>query len=432
MATITRLTVRDVRFPTSANLDGSDAVHTAPDYSAAYVVLHTDQPGLEGHGITFTLGRGTEICLTAVRSLQHLLIGRALEEITADLRGFWRSLTNDGQLRWIGPEKGAIHLATAALVNAVWDLYAKHAGKPLWRLLAEMTPEQIVAAVDFRYLSDALTENEALALLREHAPGKAQRAAELREIGLPTYTSSAGWLGYDESKVRRLCAEYRAAGWRAFKMKVGSDDAQNVRRAAVMREALGPECQLMFDANQVWDVPEAIARIAPLARFDPLWIEEPTSPDDALGHGAIAKAIAPVGVATGEHCANRVLFKQLMQAGGLAFCQVDACRLGGVNEVLAVLLLAAKFGIPVCPHAGGVGLCEYVQHLSAFNYVAVAPSLEGVLIEYSDHLHEHFLDPVVIRNARYVLPEAPGYSITMRPASLDRYEYPGGAAWANR
>lgn len=432
MATITRLTVRDVRFPTSANLDGSDAVHTAPDYSAAYVVLYTDQPGLEGHGITFTLGRGTEICLTAVSSLQHLLIGRTLEEITADLRGFWRSLTNDGQLRWIGPEKGAIHLATAALVNAVWDLYAKHAGKPLWRLLAEMTPEQIVAAVDFRYLSDALTEKEALALLREHAPGKAQRTAELREIGLPTYTSSAGWLGYDESKVRRLCAEYRAAGWRAFKMKVGSDNAQNVRRAAVMREALGPECQLMFDANQVWDVPEAIARMAPLARFDPLWIEEPTSPDDALGHGAIAKAIAPVGVATGEHCANRVLFKQLMQAGGLAFCQVDACRLGGVNEVLAVLLLAAKFGIPVCPHAGGVGLCEYVQHLSAFNYVAVAPSLEGVLIEYSDHLHEHFLDPVVIRNARYVLPEAPGYSITMRPASLDRYEYPAGAAWANR
>ena len=432
MATITRLTVRDVRFPTSANLDGSDAVHTAPDYSAAYVVLYTDQPGLEGHGITFTLGRGTEICLTAVRSLQHLLLGRTLEEITADLRGFWRSLTNDGQLRWIGPEKGAIHLATAALVNAVWDLYAKHAGKPLWRLLAEMTPEQIVAAVDFRYLSDALTEKEALALLREHAPGKAQRTAELREMGLPTYTSSAGWLGYDESKVRRLCAEYRAAGWRAFKMKVGSDDAQNVRRAAVMREALGPECQLMFDANQVWDVPEAIARMAPLARFDPLWIEEPTSPDDALGHGAIAKAIAPVGVATGEHCANRVLFKQLMQAGGLAFCQVDACRLGGVNEVLAVLLLAAKFGIPVCPHAGGVGLCEYVQHLSAFNYVAVAPSLEGVLIEYSDHLHEHFLDPVVIRNARYVLPEAPGYSITMRPASLDRYEYPGGTAWADR
>ena len=432
MATITHLTVRDVRFPTSANLDGSDAVHTAPDYSAAYVVLYTDQAGLEGHGITFTLGRGTEICLTAVRSLQHLLVGRTLEEITADLRGFWRSLTNDGQLRWIGPEKGAIHLATAALVNAVWDLYAKREGKPLWRLLAEMTPEQLVAAVDFRYLSDALTEEEALALLREHAPGKAQRSAELREIGLPTYTSSAGWLGYDEGKVRRLCAEYRAAGWRAFKMKVGSDDAQNARRAAVMREALGPECQLMFDANQVWDVPEAIARMAPLARFDPLWIEEPTSPDDALGHGAIAKAIAPIGVATGEHCANRVLFKQLMQAGGLAFCQVDACRLGGVNEVLAVLLLAAKFGIPVCPHAGGVGLCEYVQHLSAFNYVAVAPSLEGVLVEYSDHLHEHFLDPVVIRNARYVLPEAPGYGITMHPASLERYEYPGGAAWANR
>lgn len=432
MTTITRLEVRDVRFPTSATLDGSDAVHTDPDYSAAYVVLRTDQTGLEGHGITFTLGRGTEICVAATHALQHLVVGRTLQEISADLRGFWRSLTNDSQLRWIGPEKGAIHLATAAIVNAVWDLYAKQEGKPLWRLLADMTPEQLVAAVDFSYLSDALTAEEALALLREHAPGKAQRTAELRRGGLPSYTSSAGWLGYGESKVQALCRQYHAAGWRAFKMKVGSDDAQNVRRAAVMRAALGPDCHLMFDANQVWDVPEAIARMAPLAQFDPLWIEEPTFPDDALGHGAIAKAIAPIGVATGEHCANRVLFKQLMQAGGMAFCQVDACRLGGVNEVLAVLLLAAKFGIPVCPHAGGVGLCEYVQHLSAFNYVAVAPSLEGVLIEYSDHLHEHFVDPVVMRGARYQLPEAPGYSITMRPASLERYEYPNGAAWADR
>jgi L-fuconate dehydratase len=432
MATITHLQVRDIRFPTSANLDGSDAVHTDPDYSAAYVVLYTDQAGLEGHGITFTLGRGTEICIAGVRALQHLLIGRTLDQIVADLRGFWRSLTNDSQLRWIGPEKGAIHLATAAVVNAVWDLYAKHEGKPLWRLLAEMTPEQLVACIDFRYLTDALTPEEALALLRDHAPGKVQRTAELRRIGLPTYTSSAGWLGYSESKVRALCRQYYAGGWRAFKMKVGSDDAQNVRRAAVMREALGGDCHLMFDANQVWDVPEAIAHMAPLARFDPLWIEEPTFPDDAMGHGAIARAIAPIGVATGEHCPNRVVFKQLMQAAGMAFCQVDACRLGGVNEVLAVLLLAAKFGIPVCPHAGGLGLCEYVQHLSAFNYVAVAPSLEGVLIEYSDHLHEHFVDPVVIRDARYVLPEAPGYSITMLPASLDRYEYPHGAAWAGR
>ena len=430
MVTITHLEVRDIRFPTSANLDGSDAVHTDPDYSAAYVILHTDQAGLEGHGITFTLGRGTEICIAGVRALQHLVVGHALEEITADLRAFWRALTNDSQLRWIGPEKGAIHLATAAIVNAVWDLYAKHEGKPLWRLLAEMTPEQLVACIDFRYLTDALTPEEALALLHRHAATKPQRTEELRRIGLPTYTSSAGWLGYNEDKVRALCEQYYAGGWRAFKMKVGSDDAQNVRRAAVMREALGRDCHLMFDANQVWDVPEAIAHMQPLARFDPLWIEEPTFPDDAMGHGAIARAIAPIGVATGEHCPNRVIFKQLMQAGGMAFCQVDACRLGGVNEVLAVLLLAAKFGIPVCPHAGGVGLCEYVQHLSAFHYVAVAPSLEGVLIEYSDHLHEHFVDPVVIRDARYRLPEAPGYSITMKPASLDRYEYPQGAAWA--
>ena len=432
MITITGLDARDIRFPTSENLDGSDAVHTDPDYSAAYVTLRTTEAGLEGHGITFTLGRGTEICISAIHALQHLVVGRHLEEIAADLGGFWRTLTNDSQLRWIGPEMGAIHMATAAIVNAVWDLYAKWQGKPLWRLLAEMSPEELVACIDFRYLSDALTRDQALELLRRHAPGKDRRTAELRAIGLPSYTSSAGWLGYDESKVRALCREYHDAGWRAFKMKVGSDDQQNVRRAAVMREAIGPDCHLMFDANQVWDVPEAIAHMQPLARFDPLWIEEPTCPDDAMGHGAIAKAIAPIGVATGEHCPNRVVFKQLMQAGGLAFCQIDACRLGGVNEVLAVLLLAARFGIPVCPHAGGVGLCEYVQHLSAFNYVAVAPSLEGVMIEYSAHLHEHFVHPVVVRDARYRLPEAPGYSITMKPESLAGYEFPHGAEWRKR
>ena len=429
--TITDVVAYDVRFPTSRALDGSDAMNPDPDYSAAYVVLRTDHPlGLEGHGLTFTIGRGNELCVAAIAALAPLVRGKTLESLTADMGAFWQAITGDSQLRWVGPEKGVIHLATGAVVNAVWDLWAKAEGKPLWKLLADLAPERLVACVPFRYITDAITPEEALAILRRNAPTKTDREAELRRDGYPAYTTSAGWLGYPDEKLRRLCREGVAEGWSHFKMKVGRDAADNVRRAAIIREEIGPGRRLMMDANQVWDVGEAIAQMGELARFDPWWIEEPTSPDDVLGHAAVAQAVAPVGVATGEHCHNRVMFKQLLQAGAIRFCQLDACRLGGVNEVLAVLLLAAKFGVPVCPHAGGVGLCEYVQHLSIFDYVAVSASLTDRLVEYVDHLHEHFVDPVTVRDGRYLPPTAPGYSITMRPESLKAYAFPDGPAWA--
>jgi L-fuconate dehydratase len=428
--TITRVDALDVRFPTSRARDGSDAMNPDPDYSAAYVVLRTDRAdGVEGHGLTFTIGRGNELCVAAVRALAPLVCGLTLEAIKADMARFWRRLTSDSQLRWVGPEKGVLHLATAAVVNAVWDLYAKTEGKPLWQLLAGLSPEELVRCIDFRYLTDALTPDEALALLRRQAPTRAGRESEIRRGGYPAYTTSAGWLGYPDDKIRRLCREGVALGWSHFKIKVGRDLADDVRRAALVRAEIGPDRKLMLDANQVWDVGEAIAWMRELARFDPWWIEEPTSPDDVLGHAAIARAVAPIGVATGEQCHNRVMFKQLMQAKAIQFCQIDSCRLGGVNEVLAVLLLAAKFGVPVCPHAGGVGLCEYVQHLALFDYIAVSGSLEGRVVEYVDHLHEHFIDPVVVREGRYMAPTAPGYSITMKPESLDTYAYPHGSAW---
>jgi L-fuconate dehydratase len=428
--TITRVTAHDIRFPTSRTLAGSDAMNPNPDYSAAYVILHTDHPdGLAGHGLTFTIGRGNDLCTAAIEALAPFVRGRTLESFTADMGAFWAAITGDSQLRWLGPEKGVIHLATAAVVNAVWDLWAKVEGKPLWRLLADLTPEQVGACVPFRYLEDTLTRAEALAILRRHRPARAAREAELRAGGFPAYTTAAGWLGYPDEQVRRLCREALAAGFAHFKMKVGRDDADNRRRAAIIRQEIGPDRTFMVDANQVWEVPEAIERMRALAEFAPFWIEEPTAPDDVLGHAAIARAIAPIRVATGEHCPNRVLFKQFLAAGAMGICQPDIARLGGVNEMLAVLLLAAKFGVPICPHGGGVGLCEYVQHLSIFDYLCVGGGLEGRLIEYVDHLHEHFLDPVVIRNGAYVVPEAPGCSITMRPEALAEYAYPHGAAW---
>ena len=430
MARIVGVTARDVRFPTSRTLAGSDAMHTAPDYSAAYVVLTTDAGDhLEGHGLTFTLGRGTEVCVAAVNALAPIVIGRTLESITADMRGFWRAITGEHQLRWLGPEKGAIHLASGAIVNAVWDLYAKVEGKPLWKLLVDMSPEQLVACIDFRYISDVLAPAEALAILQRCAPTRAEREAEMLRSGFPAYTTSAGWLGYSDEKLRALCREAVAGGWTHLKLKVGHKLEDDIRRARIVREEIGPDRRLMMDANQVWDVQEAITNLKELVAFDPYWVEEPTSPDDVLGHATIARAIAPVKVATGEHCQNRVIFKQLFQANAIGFCQLDACRLGGVNEILAVLLMAAKFGIPVCPHAGGVGLCEYVQHVSLFDYIAVSGSLENRVLEYVEHLHEHFLDPVRIRDGRYVAPLAPGFSITMRPASLTEFEYPIGPAW---
>jgi len=426
--TITNLTVRDIRFPTSQHLDGSDAMNPDPDYSAAYVVLHTDSD-LEGHGLTFTIGRGNELCVAAANALAPLVVGKTLPSFTADMGAFWRMITGDSQLRWVGPEKGVIHLATAAVVNAVWDLYAKAVGTPLWRLLVEMPPEEVVRCIDFRYITDALTPEEALAILQQNAPTRARRIAEMEAEGYAAYTTSAGWLGYPDEKIRQLCRESMAEGWSYFKIKVGRNLADDIRRCRIIREEIGPERKLMVDANQVWDVNEAIEWMSHLAQFDPWWIEEPTSPDDVLGHAAIARAVAPIGVATGEHCHNRVMFKQLLQAEAIRFCQIDSCRLGGVNEVLAVLLMAAKFGVPVCPHAGGVGLCEYVQHLSLFDYIYVTASLEDRIIEYVDHLHEHFEAPVVVRHGRYLPPTAPGYSITMKPDSLAQYEFPSGAAW---
>ncbi len=429
-STITSLETFDVRFPTSRTLDGSDAMNLAPDYSAAYVVLRTDRrDGLAGHGLAFTIGRGTEIVIAAARALEPLVVGQTLEAIASDMSGFWRAITGDSQLRWIGPEKGAIHLATAAVVNAVWDLWAKAEGKPVWKLLVDLTPAEIVRCIDFRYISDAITPDEALALLRRREITKAERESEMRRDGFPAYTSSAGWLGYTDDKLRRLCREAVAAGWTHLKMKVGRDLSDDLRRARIVREEIGRDRKLMMDANQVWDVGEAIANMKRLAEFDPYWIEEPTSPDDVLGHAAIAKAIAPIRVATGEHCQNRIVFKQLLQAKAIGFCQIDSCRLGGVNEVLAVLVMSAKFGVPVCPHGGGVGLCEYVQHLSLFDYIAVSGSLEDRVLEYVDHLHEHFVDPVRIRGDRYLPPARPGYSITMKPESLRDYAFPDGAAW---
>jgi len=430
--TITHLTVRDIRFPTSRQLDGSDAVNLDPDYSCAYVVLHTDDPrGLEGHGLTFTTGRGTEVVVAAVKALAPRVVGQTLEAIASDMAGFWRHVTGDTQVRWLGPDKGATHLAAAAIVNAVWDLYAKREGKPLWKLLADMTPEQIVACVDFRYITDAVTPDEALAMLRSVAPGKAKREAEMRRDGIPAYTTSAGWLGYDDDKIRRLCREAVAEGFNHLKLKVGRDVEDDVRRCSIVRDAIGPDRTLMVDANQYWEVGQAIEHMKVLARFRPWWIEEPTSPDDVLGHAAIARALNPlgIGVATGEMCQNRILFKQFMQAGAMQFCQIDSCRLGGVNEVLAVYLLAKKFGVPVCPHAGGVGLCEYVQHLAIWDYVACGASLENRVVEYVDHLHEHFVHPVVVRNGRYLAPLEPGYSATIKAASLDAHEFPTGRVW---
>lgn len=425
---ITGVKARDIRFPTSRSLFGSDAMHPDPDYSAAYVVLETNG-GLEGHGLTFTIGRGNEICVAAIEALAPLVNGWDLADITSDWRTFWRRLTQDGQLRWIGPEKGVIHLATAAVVNALWDLWGKAVGKPVWKILADLSPEEIVRLVDFHYISDALPPEEALDLLCRQASGRAAREAELCRIGYPAYTTSAGWLGYTDEQLRTICREALADGWSLFKIKVGQDLSDDIRRCTIIREEIGWERKLAMDANQRWDVGDAIRWMKALERFEPYWIEEPTSPDDVLGHAAIRRAIAPVRVATGEHCQNRVIFKQLMQAGAIQVCQIDSCRVGGVNEIISVLLMAAKFGIPVCPHAGGVGLCEYVQHLAMFDYIAVSGSLEERVIEYVDHLHEHFFDPVRMQAGRYMPPDAPGYSITMRPESLAEYEFPNGKAW---
>ncbi|QXP57517.1 L-fuconate dehydratase [Cellulophaga sp. HaHa_2_95] len=429
---ITDIETRDVRFPTSKSLDGSDAMNPDPDYSAAYVILKTNHPeGIEGHGLTFTIGRGNELCVAAINSIAPLIKGKSLESFTKNMGEFWKMITGDSQLRWLGPEKGVIHLATGAIVNAVWDLYAKVEKKPLWKLLADMSPEELVSCIDFTYITDAITPEEALALLKNKSDSKQERIAHLEENGYPAYTTSAGWLGYSDDKMRRLCREAKASGFKHMKIKVGSDLQDDMRRAAIIREEIGDDLKLMMDANQKWDVDEAITNMAQLKKFNPWWIEEPTSPDDILGHATIAKAVAPILVATGEHCQNRVMFKQLMQADAIGICQIDSCRVGGVNEILAILLMAAKFKIPVCPHAGGVGLCEYVQHLSMIDYIAISGSLDDRIIEYVDHLHEHFYDPVILKNGAYMPPKLSGYSITMKEESIKDYSFPNGKIWSN-
>ncbi|MFI7426336.1 enolase C-terminal domain-like protein [Micromonospora sp. NPDC049836] len=432
MTTITDVTVHDVRFPTAASGDGSDAINRG-DYSASYVELATDG-GPTGAGFTFTNGRGNEITCAAVHALAHHVRGRTVEEIAADPVAFTRSLTADVQLRWLGPEKGVIHLAAGAVVNAVWDLRAKLAGKPLWRYLAELPTDDLVAAVDFHHITDALTPDEAAAILDKGRDGLADRLAVLERDGFPSYTTSVGWLGYPDDKVRSLTRAAYADGWRAVKMKVGGPPEDDLRRARIIRAEIGPDALLMMDANQVWDVDEAITAMTALAEVDPYWIEEPTHADDVLGHARIARAVTELTggrcrVATGEVAANRVIFKQLLQAEAIGVMQVDACRVAGVDEVLAELLMAAKFGVPVCPHAGGVGLCEYVQHLAIFDYLRVGASLDGRMVEYVDHLHEHFVDPVRTRDGRYLLPTAPGYSSTMRAESIARFRFPDGPAW---
>jgi L-fuconate dehydratase len=429
---ITKVRVIDLRFPTSREQIGSDAVNKDPDYSAAYCILETNN-GLEGHGLTFTLGRGTDLVVQALEYLTRYVVNRTLSSITDDLRAFGRELTDDSQFRWLGPEKGVIHLATGALINAVWDLYAKAENKPVWQLLTDMEPQQLLTAVDFRYIDDALNPQEALDILTAaRNSGKAARLAQLQQTGYPAYTTSVGWFGYSEDKIRRLCHEALAEGWTHFKLKVGGDPVDDLRRGHIVREEIGWTNKLMVDANQKWGVLEAIQRTRQLAELKPWWMEEPTSPDDILGHARIRREVPEVRIATGEHVQNRIIFKQLLQANAIDVLQLDSCRVAGVNENLAIILLAAKFNIPVCPHAGGVGLCEYVQHLSIFDFLSVSASLENRVIEFVDHLHEHFLHPTVIRNGHYQVPTAPGYSIQIKPESLTRFTYPNGAAWTEQ
>ena len=422
MTKITALRTFDLRFPTSQSLDGSDAMNPDPDYSAAYVILDTDD-GLQGHGLTFTIGRGNEVVCAAIRALEGRIVGLDLAWIKQSPGRFWRHVTSDSQLRWIGPDKGAIHLATGAVVNAAWDLMAKAAVKPVWQLVADMSPEELVSIIDFRYLTDAITPDEALAIFRRAEIGKADRVATLKAEGYPCYTTSAGWLGYSNEKLTRLAQEAVDAGFNHIKMKVGRDLDDDVRRLEIVRRIIGPDRYLMIDANQVWEVDQAIDWVRELKPFNPYFIEEPTSPDDIEGHRKIREAVAPVKVATGEMCQNRILFKQFITRGAIDIVQIDACRIGGLNEVLAVLLMAAKYKLPVWPHAGGVGLCEYVQHLSMIDYLVVSGTKEGRVIEYVDHLHEHFIEPCDIRHAAYMPPNLPGFSIEMKPASIAAYQF---------
>ncbi len=422
MSKILDLTTFDIRFPTSDFLDGSDAMNPDPDYSAAYVVLHTDGP-YEGHGLTFTIGRGNEICISAIKSLRHLLYGLDLDWVRNDLGRFWKYITGDSQLRWVGPEKGAIHLATAAVINAVWDLLAKEEKKPVWQFVSEMKSEEIIKIIDFSYITNAISPKEAFSILKKLEETKSDRISKLKIEGYPCYTTSAGWLGYSDQKLKELCEKTKQSGFTHAKFKVGQNLEDDIRRLKIAREILGNDFNIMIDANQIWEVNQAIQWIEELAFAKPLFIEEPTSPDDISGHKFIREKIKPIKVATGEMCQNRIMFKQFIMEEAIDIVQIDACRLGGLNEVLAVQLMAAKYNLPVWPHAGGVGLCEYVQHLSMIDYIAISGEKNNKRIEYVDHLHEHFIDPCIIKNGSYIPPSKPGFSIQMKKESIMKWQF---------
>lgn len=428
---IVGLNAYDVRFPTSRQRHGSDAVNIDPDYSAAYIVVETEQ-GDRGFGLIFTIGRGNNLCCRAVEDMRHLVLGLEFDAIRADIAAFYDHLRSDSQLRWLGPEKGVIHMAVGGIVNAVWDMWARAEGKPVWRLLCDMTPEEFVRCLDFRYVSDAITVDEALEIVHRNVETRSQRIERLQRHGFPAYTTSPGWLGYDDDKLRRLCARAVSEGFRHIKIKVGENIEDDVRRCRIARETIGNDIRLMIDANQIWEVGEAIERIQRLEPFAPWFVEEPTSPDDVLGHKTIRDSLNGVLVATGEHCQNRILFKQFLASEAIDIVQVDACRLAGLNEILTVCMIAAKYGKPVCPHAGGVGLCEYAQHLAMIDYVQISAAIGDRVIEYVDHLHEHFEDPCRVRNGFYEAPAAPGFSVKMHAATLERFQFPNGSEWRTR
>jgi L-fuconate dehydratase len=431
MIKIIDILIKDIRFPTSKTLDGSDAMNVKPNYSATYVILKTNDYNYFGHGLLFTIGRGNEICVAAVHALKHLIIGCKLEDIIENMGEWCHYLNNDSQLRWLGPEKGVIHMASAALINAIWDLWGKYKKKPVWLLLADMSPEKIIKCIDFKYITDVIKPDEALQSLENKYHSRDERKNYLLKNGYPAYITSCGWLGYSDDKLKFLCKKAINDGWKYIKIKVGYNLEDDIRRLNIVRNTIGKNCKLMIDANQMWDVDQAIEWINHLKQFDIWWIEEPTNPDDVIGHSKIRDAIHPIKIATGEHCQNRILFKQFMQSKAIDICQIDSCRLASVNEILSVLLMANKFSIPVCPHAGGVGLCEYVQHLSAIDYICISGSIKNRVIEYVDHLHDHFKYPVIIKNGAYIIPDSPGYSIEMKKETLLNYDFNNGKIWKN-
>jgi len=422
--------VSDVRFPTSRMLDGSDAMNQDPDYSAAYLEFSTDDPQLSGHSLVFTIGRGNDIQIGAIKALTGKIVGLTVENAFAQIGKISRELSSDSQLRWLGPDVGVFHMGAGAVLNALWDLFAKWRKVPLWKLLADMSPEEIVGAIDFRYISDALTPEEALSILKKAEGAKAKNEELLLKEGLQAYTTTPGWLGYTDEKMLSLTQAAVNDGFKLIKYKCGLSLDDDKRRLKKVRELVGPNFDIAIDANQVWDVDQAIKWVNQLKEFNLRWIEEPTHPEDVVGHARIAKEIAPTPVATGEMANNRMIFKQLLQLNAISVMQIDATRVAGVNENLANILMAAKYGIPVCPHAGGVGLCEMVQHLAMFDAVAVTGSHTKRVVEFVDHLHQHFKTPVKVVNGHYMAPTDTGSGAEMLQSSITEFLFPNGTYWS--